>query len=153
MQLCDMARGPLSVLDERFFELKKKFNISSNLISTRFYSDPRDYVFATMKVLNSIDIPLDYDKKPVDLFIETTQAIIEQEQSLNIICVDADTALAKDSNRMPHLELPSWVPQFETMLTEPVYDNWTFSNSSDEHNYNAGGLLPLSPNRDRHLPT
>lgn len=123
------------------------------LLSTmrcRQATDRRDHIFAIydimsrtgieMGVPNPFDEP-DYSKSPVEVYIETSKAIIEHSRSL-LLLSNVEHRL-NDQNANP-MKLPSWVPDFSKDWGTALSRN----GSGDHYHASKGHSIRLPPSPD-----
>lgn len=79
--------------------------------------EPRDRIYALLTLsIPSIEIEPDHLKLVAEVYVETTHAIINRDQSLNILCAAVVTSISRVAKCLPYIDLPSWVPHFESVL-------------------------------------
>ncbi|KAL8866881.1 MAG: hypothetical protein Q9174_006021 [Haloplaca sp. 1 TL-2023] len=66
------------------------WTLAEMMRQTRFRSCSRlvDRIFAVLNISSPIAVDPDYEPSPMEIFTDATKAIIEQEQNLNILCLD-----------------------------------------------------------------
>ena len=118
-----------------------KGRLSSNLVycTQCRCTRPVDRILALLNVSSAINLSIDYEQPTRDIFMDATKAIIEQDQSLNIICCSVNEKFSRLFNRLSYVQLPSFVPHFEAIFdTEgPVNIHTEFD--SDMQYYACGG--------------
>ena len=103
--------------------------------------EPRDRIYALLSLsIPSIGVEPDYSKPVAEVYMETTYAIINRDQTLNILCAAVVMSISRVSKCLPYINLPSWVPHFESVL-----DSYDLNQSGGHRNqhYCAGGPLPV----------
>ena len=119
---------------------------SWNEFTLKSCSEPRDYIYALLSIVQPISITVDYSKPLVDVFTDATRSIIAQEQHLNILCINVNTLnLPKERGSQGQVfhELPSWVPNYAGH-----HRIWNLINTFlplDKQFYRGGGLM-TAPN-------
>ncbi|KAL8732243.1 MAG: hypothetical protein Q9181_004030 [Wetmoreana brouardii] len=115
----------------------------ANLRVTRYHSctEPVDKIFSLLNISEPIKVQPDYGRPVADIFIDTTKAIIEQEQSLNILCFAIDMEESRRLDRLPWLELPSFVPHYEALIRLPTSINPFAAPQSFQQDYDCGGAF------------
>ena len=122
----------------------------SNMISyrRRLCTKSVDIIFALLNISQPINVEPDYEKSCEETFIDTTKAIIEQEQCLNMICHAANDKKLPLGDRLSCLELPSFVPHYETRLQSSVL--LAPGLQEEEQYYHTGGPLTSEYHRNAH---
>ncbi|TLS25704.1 hypothetical protein PpBr36_07280 [Pyricularia pennisetigena] len=78
-------------------------------------TDPRDMVFGLLGLVDpSLRVPVDYAKSTVEVFIQTTAAIISSRANLDAICQNPWFSTCKDARPEG---LPSWAVDFASQGT------------------------------------
>ena len=116
-------------------------------------TEPVDRIYALLSLSKAINIIPDYERPPAEIFTATTKAIIEQEQSLNILCYIATSRISHQAGRPPYHELPSFVPHYEAELEyENLIDDVQTSLQTPWQYYYCGGtfLSAYLPNTSDH---
>ena len=108
-------------------------------LTTCSCTEPVDRIFALLGISEAINITPDYEKPPAEIFIAATKAIIEQEQSLNILCFTVNVTRSHQAGRPPYHELPSFVPHFEAVLEYTNLINAQTPLQSPQQYYYCGG--------------
>ena len=114
----------------------------------RFCTESVDIIFALLNISQPINVQPDYEKSCEDIFIDTTKAIIEQEQSLNVICRAANDEKLPLSDRSSSPELPSFVPHYEARLHPSVLVYHGIQ--TENQPYHTGGPLMSEYRRNTH---
>jgi hypothetical protein len=111
------------------------------LYANKLCSDPRDAIFALLNISQPINFIPDYSKSPEDVYIGAARAMIDQERNLNIICTEVMEDLSKILGCPPSMDLPSWVPHFESFLWPSFLHQymWAYENQI----FRGGGILPV----------
>jgi len=118
-----------------------RFAQSCQLHADKVCTNPRDAIFALLNISSPINIIPDYGKATADVYITATRAMIDQEQSLNVICTEVFEDESRTLGCPPSIDLPSWVPHFESyhspaFLHQPM---WGYKNQM----FKGGGILPV----------
>lgn len=79
-------------------------------------SDPRDNVYGLLGIMDSTGIQVDYTKTAAQVYIDTTLELIAHERNLCVLSM-----VSYLGQCMSTLELPSWVPQWDTFQSHPMY--------------------------------
>lgn len=129
----------------------RRLSLSINILdfTDRSCTEPVDRIFALLGMSEAINITPDYERPPAEIFMATTKAIIEQEQSLNILCFSTGARVSHQAGRSLYHELPSFVPQYEAVFEYPrLIDPYT-SRQRPWQLYHCGGafLSAYLPNR------
>lgn len=89
-------------------------------------SDPRDKIFSLCGLANDSDVvELDYQKSAEEVYLDTTIALIQRDQTLEVVTA----AGLPPKSLQPRLSLPSWVPDwtrqdaFISLLTRRMDDS------------------------------
>jgi hypothetical protein len=107
-------------------------------------SDPRDAIFALLNISQPINIIPDYSKSTADVYIAATRAMIDQEQNLNIISTEVFENQSETLGCPPFVELPSWVPHFESYLWPAFLHQFMWAHENQM--FRGGGTLPAKKN-------
>ncbi|MCJ1454173.1 hypothetical protein MMC28_004524 [Mycoblastus sanguinarius] len=141
-------------LDEALGRAKILFQIQTSSLSLAslvqrhshlLCSEPRDAIYASLSLSPSVNIDPDYGDSIADVYTKATKVMIGQEKNLNIICAAVDLDSSEAYGCLPHVELPTWVPHFESVLSPHRMHSFIWD--YDEQEYCAGGILrsPRSP--------
>ena len=114
-------------------------------------SEPRDRIYALLTLsIPSIEIDPDYLKSVAEVYVETTHAIINRDQNLNILCAAVIMSISRVNNCLPYIDLPSWVPYFESVLDSCNLNQY----GGPLNQYHcSGGPLPASWNKQQPFDT
>jgi hypothetical protein len=104
---------------------------SIGMHSSMICSEPRDYIYALLNISTPINIPINYQLSTNVIFTQATRQIIQQENSIDIIfkCSYLET----DCSQRSEIDMPSWVPRYDTPLTD--------GELTSIPRCNAGGLI------------
>jgi len=86
---------------------------------------PNDAIFALLNISNPINITVDYSIPVPELYTRSTYAIISQEQNLDILCRIPKALDPEVDTQKQLLELPSWVPHYESSIRDEVIRDFT----------------------------
>ena len=103
--------------------------------SLRLCSEPRDAIYALLALSTPVNILPDYALPIADIYSNATKTIIDQEQNLDIICTKVMEPQSEARGAQPSVELPTWVPHFESMIhscgmCQPTGSNLSLSGSA-----------------------
>jgi hypothetical protein len=149
--LCNCDHDAVEELEDSLFEptFPEEWRVEPSTlyaawdsVNTKFCSEPRDYIYALLNIVQPIRITVDYSKPIVEIFSEATISIINQEENLDILYLKRNGPLAEERWFQGHeVEgLPSWVVNFAAQHTK-----WGITNTRfplNRQNFKGGGPVP-----------
>ena len=124
-----------STRDGQFARLSVNINNTTEISCT----NPVDRIFAVLRISPKLNVEPNYERPPEAIFTSTTKAIIQQEQSLNILCFSCNKNKSQREGRLPYLSLPSFVPHYEAVLDMQSLINCMETRESPRQPYDCGG--------------